>query len=307
MRLPGARPLRALVVLLCCMAGPLMASPAVHLVLSGDAEAYQRTAQAVADALQAAQPAITTVRTEVDAFDGKILAPDDVLVAIGTRAAQELSRHNGKHRLICTLITEQSYAGLPAAGRGQRSAVFIDQPVARQLALIRAALPDWTRIAIVHGAQSAGFVKAVSAAAPAQGLTVRAAQVSDDQTLYSALQAVLSRPAVLLAVPDPKVFNNFTIQNVLLTAYRHRAPVVGFSPAYVRAGAVMAVYSTPEQMGRQAAEQAVQAAQGAPLPEAGYPAQFSVNINPHVARSLSLELPDAAALEAKLRRMEGGQ
>lgn len=294
-------------MLLCCMAGPLMASPTVHLVLSGDADAYQRTAQTVADALQAGQPRIATVRTEIDAFDGKALAPTDVLVAIGTRAAQELSRYNGNHRLICALLTEQSYAELPAAARGQRSAVFIDQPVTRQLALIRAALPDWNRIAIVHGAQSAGFVKAVNGAAPSQGLTVRSAEVSDDQTLYSALQSVLSRPAILLAVPDPKVFNNFTIQNVLLTAYRHRAPVVGFSPAYVRAGAVMAVYSTPEQMGRQAAEQAALAVQGMPLPEAGYPTQFSVSVNPHVARSLSIDLPDAATLEAKIRRMEASR
>ncbi|MBT0960995.1 ABC transporter substrate-binding protein [Denitromonas iodatirespirans] len=304
MRLPGACLLRALAVLLCCTAGPLIAAPTIHLVLSGDADAYQRTAQTVADALQAEQPRIATVRTEVGDFDAKTLAPDDILIAIGTRAAQELSQHNGSHPLICTLLTEQSYAELPPAARGKRSAVFIDQPVSRQLALIRAALPDWNRIAIVHGAQSAGFVKAIHAAAPAQGLTVRAAEVSDDQTLYSALQAVLSRPAILLAVPDPKVFNNFTIQNVLLTAYRHRAPVVGFSPAYVRAGAVMAVYSTPEHMGRQAAEQAMLAVRGAPLPEASYPTQFSVSVNPHVARSLSIELPDAATLEAKLRRAE---
>ena len=293
-------------MLLCCMAGSLMAAPSVYLILSGDAEAYQRTAQTAADTLQASLPGVETIRTDIDSLDAQTPQPDDVLIAIGTRAAQILSQRPDL-RLICSLLTEQSYGALPPATSGQRTAVFIDQPVSRQLALIRAGLPEWSRIAIVHGAESRDFVKDISAAAPALGLTVSAAKVSSNQTLYNALQTVLVSPSVLLAVPDPKVFNNFTIQNVLLTAYRHRSSVIGFSPAYVRAGAVMAVYSSPEQMGQQAAEMAVQSLLGNPLPEARHPAYFSVSVNPHVARSLSIDLPDAATLEAQIRRQEGAR
>lgn len=291
-------------MLLCCMAGPLMASPSVYLVLSGDADAYLRTASTIADTLQANLPGVPTIRADVDRFEAHAPAPDDLVITIGTRAAMEVARRAEGQRLICTLLTEQSYDDLPAAEPGQRTAVFIDQPAGRQLALIRTALPEWSRVAIVHGRQSGDFIRAINAAAPALALNIRTAEVTDDQTLYSALQSVLATPSVLLAVPDAKVFNNFTIQNVLLTAYRHRAPVIGFSPAYVRAGAIMAVYSTPEQMGQQAAELATLALAGKPLPEAGYPSQFSVSINPHVARSLSIDLPDAATLEARLRRQE---
>ncbi len=294
-------------MLLCCMAGSLMAAPTVYLVLSGDADAYQRTAQTAADTLQARLPGIDTVRIDIDALDLQVLQQDDVLISIGTRAAQRLSQRPDGQRLICSLLTEQSYNALAPAAPGQRTAVFIDQPVSRQLALIRTGLPEWSRIAIVHGAESGDFVKVVKASAPALGLTVSAAGVSSKNTLYNALQSVLASPSILLAVPDPNVFNNFTIQNVLLTAYRHRSPVIGFSPAYVRAGAVMAVYSSPEQMGLQAAEIAVHSLRGGVLPDAGHPAYFSVSVNPHVARSLSIELPDAATLEAQIRRMEGSQ
>ncbi|TVT76111.1 MAG: hypothetical protein FHP92_08765 [Denitromonas halophila] len=306
MKHSGARLLRALVMLLCCMAGSLMAAPSVYLILSGEADAYQRTAQTAADTLQASLPDVETIRTDIDALDTQTLQADDILIAIGTRAAQVLSQRPDQ-RLICSLLTEQSYSALPPAVAGQRTAVFIDQPVARQLALIRAGLPEWSRIAIVHGADSRDFVKAIHAAAPALGLTTSTAAVTSNQTLYNALQTVLTTPSVLLAVPDPKVFNNFTIQNVLLTAYRHRSPVIGFSPAYVRAGAVMAVYSSPEQMGQQAAEIALQSLRGAPLPEATHPRYFSVSVNPHVARSLAIELPDAATLEAQIRRQEGAR
>lgn len=291
-------------MLLCCMAGPVMASPSVYLVLSGDADAYQRTASTITDTLQANLPAVPTIRADVDQFDPHTPAPDDLVITIGTRAALEMSRRAAGQRLICTLLTEQSYNDLPAAEGSQRTAVFIDQPATRQLALIRTALPEWSRVAIVHGSSSGDFIRAVTAAAPALALKIRTAEVTDDQSLFSALQSVLATPSVLLAVSDTKVFNNFTIQNVLLTAYRHRSPVIGFSPAYVRAGAIMAVYSTPEQIGQQAAELAALALSGQALPNASYPAQFSVSINPHVARSLSIDLPDAATLEARLRSQE---
>ena len=63
-------------------------------------------------------------------------------------------------------------------------------------------------------------------------------QLNDESRLYPTLQRVLADPAVLVAVPDATLFNNRTISNILLTAYHQRSPVVGFSPACVKAGAL---------------------------------------------------------------------
>jgi len=186
----------------------------------------------------------------------------------------------------------------------QRSAVFIDQPASRQLALVRLALPSTKRLAIVYSEASRPLIEAVEVAARSTGMIIEAAVVDDEQPLYNALRSVLSDESALLTVPDTSVYNNFTIQNVLLTAYRERTPVIGFSPAYVRAGAVVAVYSTPEQVGDQVADATIRVLEGNPLPPPAFPAAFSVSTNPHVARSLSLTLPDPAQLETQLRRLE---
>jgi hypothetical protein len=58
----------------------------------------------------------------------------------------------------------------------------------------------------------------------------------------------------LLAVPDPLVFNSQTAANILAAAYRRRIPLIGFSPAYTRAGALVSLYSTPDQIGFAAAK-----------------------------------------------------
>ena len=72
--------------------------------------------------------------------------------------------------------------------------------------------------------------------------------------IYPALTKVLASADVILAMPDPMIFNNGTIHNILLAAYREERPLIGFSPAYVRAGALAAVYSTPQQIAHQIAE-----------------------------------------------------
>jgi ABC-type uncharacterized transport system substrate-binding protein len=106
-------------------------------------------------------------------------------------------------------------------------------------------------------------------------------------------------------LPDPLVFNKGTVQSLLLTTYRYQDPVIGFSQAYVKAGALAAVYSSPEQIGRQTGEALVRVLAGRalllPLPE--YPKYFSVSVNYQVARSLGLSVGDEALIYQKLKHM----
>jgi ABC-type uncharacterized transport system substrate-binding protein len=302
---------RALILLLLLSLGLLPGlARAVDtlLVLSDGAPAYEDTAQRIRSQLAAGRSALRVETVAIDQVSSLQLSRATVVVAIGTQAAERVVNRYQPDRLICALLTHQTYERLPPLRPGaQRSAVFIDQPASRQLALIRSALPDAKRLAVVYSQTSQSLVTHLQQAAAPAGLPLLTAPVSEDQPLYSALRQVLADDAVLLAVPDTSVYNNFTIQNVLLTAYRERTPVIGFSPAYVRAGAVAAVYSTPEQVGDQVAGLIQSSLAGTRLPPPAYPSQFSVSTNPHVARSLSLELPSPDMLEAQIRRLEQGK
>ena len=70
--------------------------------------------------------------------------------------------------------------------------------------------------------------------------------------IFPALKQVLEDAEVLLALADAQIYNSNSLQNILLTSFRARVPLVAFSPAYVRAGALMAVHVTPTQLGAQA-------------------------------------------------------
>ena len=99
------------------------------------------------------------------------------------------------------------------------------------------------------------------------------------------------------------VVSRDTAQSLLLTTYRANIPVIAFSHAYVRAGALAAVYSTPEQIGQQTGEAILRLNQSGSwnLPKPQYPKYFSVSVNSQVARSLGLEIESEQVLVEKLK------
>ena len=132
---------------------------------------------------------------------------------------------------------------------GSFSALYLDQPLSRQLNLLRFALPGRKRVAALLGPESAALAPRLRSAVSRAGFELQMEQVAEEGDIVPALNRLLPGTDVLLALPDGLVFNRNTARPVLLTTYRHQRPVVGFSQAYVTAGALAAVFSTPAQMG----------------------------------------------------------
>lgn len=274
----------------------------VSVVLSAEGDAYATIAERIDDRLRGKQ--LARVRTlTADAVDrlNRGDAPD-LVVAVGLKATQAVLAANLDVPVISTLIPKVAFDQLVRPGRRRGvTAVFLDQPIARQLDLIRLTLPEKKRVGIVLGPQSQATADSLQAEARRRGLQLNVSRVDTESGLFGALEGVLRDSEVLLSLPDPVVSNSNTIPSVLFTAYRFLVPVVGFSPAYVRAGAVTAVFSTPEQLAEQVADAA--AAFAGPerqLPPPSYPVYFKVAVNYHVARSLDLVLDREASLAARL-------
>jgi putative ABC transport system substrate-binding protein len=163
-----------------------------------------------------------------------------LFIALGQRAATQLMAREGRTPLLCTLLPRHSFERLlQQSGRktsGSLSALYLDQPAARQLELIRLALPQSKRVGLVWGPDSQVQTFELLAAMPPRSLRGISPNVAPGEPVYPALKKVLDEADVLLAVPDPQIYNSNTIQNLLLATYRANVPMVAFSPAYVKAG-----------------------------------------------------------------------
>lgn len=230
-----------------------------------------------------------------------------LIVAVGNRARRGIIESEHRAPLLAVLVTRSAQDKIAADASGRvHSSVLLDQPPARQLAALRLALPALRRVGVVFGPESRLQEAAFQRAAAESGLQLVAGRVDSPAMVGAVVQRTLEDSELLLALADPTVFNNVSVQNILTAAYRRRVPLMAFSPAYVRAGALLALYSTPAQVGRQAGEIARAFLSGKPLPPPQPPQDFVIGINGEVARSLGIPLQaaDENSLALQLRAAE---
>lgn len=207
---------------------------------------------------------------------------------------------------LAALLPQAGFPSPRARGSWRSAAVFLDQPVERIVQLLRLALPGHSRIGVLFGPDSIAVKPALARALAGHGLTLVAQTVPDTAAgPYPALRALLDEVDLLLALPDKLVFSSSNMYNILLAAYRQRVPVVSYSAAHVRAGALMSLHTEPADVARQLAEALRQWQAGRGLPPPAAAASGSVAVNEQVARSLGLSLPPALELERALR-LKGG-
>lgn len=230
---------------------------------------------------------------------------DDLILTVGSKAASSIITRHPSARVIATLIPRQAYQHIvERAGKDHNStAIYLDQPIRRKLDMIRYAMPGKTRVGVLLGQTTASMEDDFRRSAADLGLVLHTSVLSENENLIGALDKVLDRSNVFLSIADPQVSNRNTAQHLLLATYRRGIPVIAYSRSYVRAGALMALYTTPQQFGRQASElvETIIHSNGKHLPFPVYPKYFSVEINGSVAHSLGLRVNSKNSIERQLR------
>lgn len=232
----------------------------------------------------------------------------ELVIALGVKALEASSKL--KH----TTPVLGVFTPLPTFNRilftsGRRlgifSAIVLDQPYKRQIGLAKIVLPNAKNLGILLGSTSNHYEDFLREAAEKYGFNVEMEEVSSGLDLIPKLEKIFETNDVLLAIPDPLVYNRETAQSILLTSYRHQVPVFGYSRSYVKAGALASVFSNAKHLAKQAAEIAIEA-QGITdlLPPPQVPKYFSVIVNRQVQRSLNLQLADENDIYQQLLALE---
>ena len=234
----------------------------------------------------------------------------DLVIAVGIKSA--LLAGNSRFPVLCVLVSKVGFEKLlhelPATRKSNTfSAIYLDQPIRRQLAMVTAVLPDAKRIGLLYAASPdvAKYRKVITD----RNLELHEKKLGSTESLYHDLESVLVNSDVLLSIPDAEVYNGLSIRNILLATYRSKIPVVAFSPGLVKAGALCAVFSTPEQIAAQAVLLASQFDSTGNLSAAQYPAEFDIMINQQVAFSLAIQIRQQNVLVQEIKTesdAEGG-
>lgn len=275
----------------------------VLLVLSDSNPPYQTFAKTFKQSLSANIQAIVLERAEDFSGDGQ---QTDLIVTVGVKAADWVAART-TIPMLAAMIPSNKYAELLAKrpSAKQISAIFLDQPWARQVDLLHAVLPERSKIGVLYSPDTKLDLEALRGALADHGYTLIAKPLRSHETLFADLEDVLVDSDVLFAVPDGAIYSSSNIRNILLSSYRRGVPLIGLSQAYVNAGAVCAVFSTPEQLAAQASAATISFAQTRQLRDAQFPVLYTIAVNQEVARTLGITINSAELLHLQVEKAQG--
>jgi len=196
---------------------------------------------------------------EVDATEGKraeitsrILAETPKFVfCLGTEALELADSLKDLPRVFC-LVPHARAESLVSPGNVV--GVTIDIPSSIQFKILSQALPKVRRIGVMYDPESSlRIISRASEDAKRLNLELIARPVQSIKDVPLALSYLSDKMDVLWSIFDSTAYGSETGRYALLQTLKRDIPFVGFSPQFVKAGALIALYGDYEDMGRQAA------------------------------------------------------
>lgn len=173
-----------------------------------------------------------------------------VVVAIGNGALEAVK--DLKCPIVYLLVAN------PDAIAGQRkniTGIKMTPGPLPQLAHLKAALPAVQKIAILFDpASNADFASRAQAAAVSLDLALVTAPASDDLEAIRQIGGLAGQIDAIWLLPEPSLISPALLNAVALLSLEKHIPLIAFAPKYLELGAAMAIFSSPEQLGMQAAD-----------------------------------------------------
>jgi ABC-type uncharacterized transport system substrate-binding protein len=190
-------------------------------------------------------------------LDSRIaLIRPNLILCLDLKALERASRIKNTPKIF-SLITAANIEQW--SDRNDICGVSLDIAPATQFKIMRQAFPESRRIGVLYDPNQNGkTISEAKKAAAASGFLLQAYPVGTIKEIPLAFEKLEGGAADLLwALYDQTVYGPDSARYILMQSLQKRIPVVGFSPHFAKAGALLALYGDYYDMGKQAALQSL--------------------------------------------------
>lgn len=170
----------------------------------------------------------------------------------------------------------------------------LDIPPQVQFESIRSVVPGAKRIGVIYNPQITEIVvQQARKAAKEMGLELFAVPVTSSDKVPDALRTLENNVDALWSVADSTTFTSASMEFIFLHTLRNKIPFMGLSPAFVKAGALMALAIDYQEVGAQCGGLATRILSGetpGSLPITT-PQKVVLHVNLKTAETIGLKIP----------------
>lgn len=226
-----------------------------------------------------------------------------LIVTLGSAATSYVAEEIKEIPVVFCMVLNPTASGfvrsMNASGNNLTGA-SLDIPLHVQFKAIRTVVPTAKRIGVIYSPQETQVViREAKKAAEEIGLKLIDIPISSEEELPKALRSLDGRVDALWSVADSKVFSSASTEFILLHTLRNKIPFVGLSPAFVKAGALMALAANYREVGTQCGGLAARVLSG------DHPSSLPVTKPQAITMYLNLKTADIIGLKIPTDAMKG--
>jgi len=287
----------------------------IIIISSSGAPVYQQTVEVINQTLaqgnllqnRVIQPFTIEQLEEQDATH-PTRGPKALVITIGSAAADYATQHFIGSPIICGFITRNAFAAITSKLQtpSNITAVYMDQSLQRLFNLATLLRDNQPSYKIGMLSQNTEALKHLTNGKKRQDIEIQSAMLDKNKNPMKVIEPLMKTSDVFIVRPNTSLFNRLVAKLVLQLSMRHKTPVIGFSKNYAQAGALLSLYSSPEDIGKDTANMINHwlrsPEQALPEPQEG--SNFSIATNHRIAKKMAMPI-DADTLSLELQNMEG--
>jgi ABC-type uncharacterized transport system substrate-binding protein len=180
--------------------------------------------------------------------------------------------------------------------------VYINQPVHRYIKLYKILFPQGKKLVFTSTSERLKLSQKIKTVSKKQGIAYKTIPLGKNENISRAFIEILNSNDVLLALPDAIVYNANNAKSIILTTYHANVPIIAYSKSFAKAGALISLYSSIENVAEKTAVLVNAISRKKLLTgKEYYPDNFMLEVNTSVARSLNIELESASEIKRKIK------
>ncbi len=297
-------------------APPAAASKTICVLFSRDLPPYREAVEGFKARLGTKDGYVYIERVVTETDVGRLMAAvkktnPALILALGTEAGKVAAVQSEDLPVLFAMVANPVDSGiLPRRPYPTQTVAGATTDVSprEQFEALRRVLPDANRIAVIYCPQyTEATVTAAETQAKAMGIELVRLPVEPFRVDPAIEQLEKARVDALWTVTDPGVMVPATARRILTATLKAKIPVIGFSPAMVRAGALLGLGIEPRCVGEQAGDVALAILRGGKTPadfNLIYPDKTTIYVNLSVAARIGIKFPDDMVAGAKAVQSE---
>jgi putative ABC transport system substrate-binding protein len=221
----------------------------------------------------------------------------NLIVTMGSAATERVARVVKDTPVLFCMALNPLASGFirSMGGSGNNLAgASLDVPPQVQFEAIRSLVPNLKKIGVIYNPQQTEtVVQQARRSAREMGLELLAVPISSGEKVPEALRTLEKSVDALWSVADSTTFTSASMEFIFLQTLRNKIPFMGLSPAFVKAGALMALAIDYQDVGTQCGGLATRILSGenpGSLPITT-PQKVVLHVNLKTAETIDLKIP----------------